>query len=656
MQYTEGFVLRECSIVCPECKSVFATRVLQDLPPVTESDTIEADLHRVLPHPGLRAALISVCPFCNYADWATKFGPSKINPALVEPAQDIQHSRRFAMAVKHARAKELHPLDIAYIALNGLYCAREAGELADSWLELCVYEQSRGLHPDVVLSETGTDHLIMAELWRQTRCFDRAVAEYQKASEDPTISPELIRHQIMIARAGDSSPTVLPPWMVRIIFPEAADLAMDVSIQQRQDTPIVLVQPNPLALLQNAATGTLAPPPPQLRPAWLNAEEIANLHFELAFEEQRQRRRGTTGGGAADGDGEAPGEQPDGEDDFSDEPEQQQSEQAQAADAAGESQAMADLSSLQIPADPVLQRSMEQAQTKQAADETVAVARVKQNIAVPQAASSVSLVQASQTGAVSIAISPAVIGKARKTGQLQAWELPPMEAPTNEYFWGAANPDNDKDPTNRALRRALKSGKKGAEPTENFPEVQICDEDTGHAYTNYARPIVETPQENEPFPPPGAAPAYAHSQQQNYAQGQQYAQPQQQQQYGQQQYAQPQQQQYAQQQYAQQQQQQYAQQQYAQQQQQQYAQQQYAQQQQQQYAQQQYAQQTQYGQQDYAQQAQYGQAQQTSGGTATVEQQSASSKDVRAAIAQVESFLSLTRQPSYQNWIRGYRK
>jgi hypothetical protein len=26
------------------------------------------------------------------------------------------------------------------------------------------------------------------------------------------------------------------------------------------------------------------------------------------------------------------------------------------------------------------------------------------------------------------------------------------------------------------------------------------------------------------------------------------------------------------------------------------------------------------------------------------------------AIAQVESFLSLTRQPSYQNWIRGYRR
>src|SRR5437868_11685596 len=120
MQQLEGFVLKDRSVVCPECRIVFAVRALVDLPPVTDADIIEADMHRVLPLAGLRAAMIAVCPECNYADWVPKFPVSIINPLLVMPAADVPHSSKFAMAVKYAREKNIHLLDIAYIAIIGL--------------------------------------------------------------------------------------------------------------------------------------------------------------------------------------------------------------------------------------------------------------------------------------------------------------------------------------------------------------------------------------------------------------------------------------------------------------------------------------------------------------------------------------------------------
>jgi len=127
MQLAEGYVLKDRSLICLDCQSIFAARVLADLPPVTEFDKVEADLHRVLPHPGLRAALIAVCPACGYADWATRFGISIINPVMVPPSPDLPHARKFAMAVKHARLKGINPLDIAYIALNGLKYEASSG-------------------------------------------------------------------------------------------------------------------------------------------------------------------------------------------------------------------------------------------------------------------------------------------------------------------------------------------------------------------------------------------------------------------------------------------------------------------------------------------------------------------------------------------------
>ncbi len=714
MQYAEGFILRDCSVGCPECKSFFATRILEDLPPVTESDTIEADLHRVLPHPALRAALIAVCPFCGFADWAIKFPMRPINPQLVEPAQDMQYSRKFAMAVKNARNKGVNPLDIAYIALNGLYCAREAGELTDSWLELCVYEQSRGLHPDQIVVETGTDHLTMAELWRQIRCFDKALEEYQRAAFDGSVPMELLRHQITITRAGDYSPTILPPWMVRIVFPEAAEMAVAVGAQARSGPPpIILRQPDPAALLEPDQEGKLHPPPSIIRPSWANGAAW-DLDIELAFEDDPPgtRRRLT----AAPGMDEGPAfEQPEEFEETPDytglepepEPEPvvyQTQEQAQQAHYQTPVVDQPKTDGMNVP--PVQYKQQEIVRKD---NSSVPVNRIRQVIAMPTGSSSISIVHASADGSsMSIAISPSVLGRVKRgDGKQSEWELPPMDAPTNEYFWGAKNPEReDTDPTNRAVRRALQANKKNpADPTDKFPEVAIMDEDSGHSFTGYQRPVVREhePEAESEFLPARNAPAQPAQPQyqqpaQNYQQpqyqqpAQTYQQPQQQYQQPTQNYQQPQQQyqqpaqnyQQPQQQYQQpaqnyqQPQQQYQQpaQNYQQPQQQyqepaqnyQQPQQQYQQQYQEpaqnyQQPQQQYQQQYQEPAQNYQQPQQnyQQQYQQSAGGAAATEQQATNAPEqkegeVKEAIQRVESFLSLTRQPSYQNWIRGYRK
>jgi hypothetical protein len=193
-----------------------------DLPPVTEDDAVEADLHRVLPDAEMRAALIAVCPHCGYAGWTVKFVRSTINPEILPDAKQIEHAKKFALAVKEARKRDLNPLDIAWIAINGLYCTREADEPHELWLELAAYEQNRGMTEDYLIPDSnGQDHLIMAELWRQLKSFDRALSEYEMASKDDFIPAELIKHQMMIAKQGDWSPTLLPPYLVRLVFPEA---------------------------------------------------------------------------------------------------------------------------------------------------------------------------------------------------------------------------------------------------------------------------------------------------------------------------------------------------------------------------------------------------------------------------------------------------
>lgn len=215
-----GFKLSSAVVVCPECSAPFQKELLTDTPPLSPEDVVEADLHRVFPDPAIRASLLGVCPECKFCAWATSFGNSNLNPSLARKEPQLPYTKKYAVAVKCARSRNMHPLDIAFIALNGLWCAREAGEDDVLWLELVAYEHSRGMadYPSVQ-EEDGMAHLMMAEIWRQLKQFEQARREYELALHDATIMPEIIRHQIGLCDRKVSAVTALPLHVVRQIFP-----------------------------------------------------------------------------------------------------------------------------------------------------------------------------------------------------------------------------------------------------------------------------------------------------------------------------------------------------------------------------------------------------------------------------------------------------
>ncbi|MBY0551000.1 MAG: hypothetical protein K2W95_27225 [Candidatus Obscuribacterales bacterium] len=244
-----GFKLSSAVVVCPECRAPFHKELLTDIPPLSPEDVVEADLHRVFPDPIIRASLLGVCPECKYCAWSTSFGNSNLNPALARREPLLPYTKKYAVAVKCARSRNMHPLDIAFIALNGLWCAREAGEDDLLWLELVAYEHSRGMtdYPSVQ-DEDGMAHLMMAEIWRQLKQFDQARREYELALNDATIMPEIIRHQIGLCDRKVSAITALPLHVVRQLFPEEEkETQAKEAAEEPAQTKLPTVSPEPVA-------------------------------------------------------------------------------------------------------------------------------------------------------------------------------------------------------------------------------------------------------------------------------------------------------------------------------------------------------------------------------------------------------------------------
>lgn len=466
----EGFILKDISVSCSSCHCSFATPCLLALPPVTEYDIVEADLHRVLPSSELRAALIAVCPHCQYASWTVRFKLSSLNPEMLPDAPQMAHSKKFALAVKFARQQPTEPLDLAFIALNGLYCAREAGEDSELWLELAAYEQSRGLEQEGLIAPTGQDYLVMAELWRQLGSFERAIEAYEKASEDEFIPRDLIAQQIALAQTGNTEPTVLAPYVVREIFPDViVDVEPDARLAKngRPVPPNIIRQPNEEKL------GLLGPPerrtplssavtdePPRRieeRKDNVVAIDVSNAPPAAPAESAAV----TNAAQAAGNDTHAPGIGAHATSIDAHAP-------ANGAQAAGAQPAPAKDQPIMAP----------EAQPKQ---DTVPVEKVRQIIAQPQGASAIYLVQAAQVPQVDTAAPSQAAPKkqskkrASKEQAPQQNPLPPMEAPTNEYFDGAASPSApEQTPTGRAVDKAMKAKKD--DPADKFPNIQLTDD------------------------------------------------------------------------------------------------------------------------------------------------------------------------------------
>lgn len=243
-----GFKLSSAVVVCPECSAPFHKELLSDIPPLSPEDVVEADLHRVFPDPVIRASLLGLCPECKFCAWSTSFGNSNLNPALARKEPLLPYTKKYAVAVKCARSRNMHPLDIAFIALNGLWCAREAGEDDVLWLELVAYEHSRGMtdYPSV-LDEDGMAHLMMAEIWRQLKQFDQARREYELALNDATIMPEIVRHQIGLCDRKVSAITALPLHVVRMLFPEEEREMPAAEAEEPAEATVKAVSPEPVA-------------------------------------------------------------------------------------------------------------------------------------------------------------------------------------------------------------------------------------------------------------------------------------------------------------------------------------------------------------------------------------------------------------------------
>ncbi len=121
------FKLRQITVSCPLCETVFATYEVVRMPNMTRETPVEADLHRILPDPELRSNLLAMCPNCVYTYWLTSFAPHYFLPQVVADSPPVEPSKKFAHAVQSARKVNNHALDRSILALNGYWCAREEG-------------------------------------------------------------------------------------------------------------------------------------------------------------------------------------------------------------------------------------------------------------------------------------------------------------------------------------------------------------------------------------------------------------------------------------------------------------------------------------------------------------------------------------------------
>lgn len=218
MHITEEFKLRQATAVCPACSVQFETPYLLNVPAITTRTALETDLHRVLPDPAIRAALIGLCLDCGYGNWISHFGIKTQEAESFEVSEAIEYPRKFANAFITARAAGATAVELALIALNGGWCSREAGLPYERWLDLAAQELDKALFDKSWNGDRGYYHYLLAEICRQLGDFTTAVRHFNKASLSSRLPRQLITRQKVQAIAADSSHTLLPPQLVEKLF------------------------------------------------------------------------------------------------------------------------------------------------------------------------------------------------------------------------------------------------------------------------------------------------------------------------------------------------------------------------------------------------------------------------------------------------------
>ena len=214
----KDFALRQTTLVCPACNSLFSSPTLVTMPNIYRDSVVEADLHRVLSDAAIRGALVAMCPACSYAWWVTAFNTHLFKPGLVPFSPQIDHPKKFAHAVLSGRQNQAHSLDLALLALNGCWCAREAGQPHERWLDLAGQELEKALKDENWHGNRSYYHYILGEVCRQLKDFHGAVRNFNKVGPAAMLPAELIDRQKVQAISGDHAPSVLLPHLVEAIF------------------------------------------------------------------------------------------------------------------------------------------------------------------------------------------------------------------------------------------------------------------------------------------------------------------------------------------------------------------------------------------------------------------------------------------------------
>jgi hypothetical protein len=254
------FVIHQKSVICTSCEKVFTTPVNKTLPEMSKTLPVDADLHRILPFGATRACMVTICPFCQYAWWASTFSGHFTLPVGIAAEPTVDYARKFAHAVLTGRKNNYHVLDRAMLALNGYWCAQECHYQLDKWLALAIQELAAALAEQNWTGNRARYHYILAELLRRQGQFAGACAEFDLVDESANLSVDLINRQKQLAVNQKSHSVLLTDEEVaKIFFPELpADLPPEMFGAQIEDEQAMAeITPLPENVYISAAVAAL---------------------------------------------------------------------------------------------------------------------------------------------------------------------------------------------------------------------------------------------------------------------------------------------------------------------------------------------------------------------------------------------------------------
>jgi hypothetical protein len=230
------FIIQDINVNCPACHQCFATPSNSFMAEMTKDTPVAADLHRILPYAAVRASLIAMCPYCVYTWWISAFKPDYSRAKMVLHSPVIDHPKKFAHAVQTGRDIEAHSLDKALLALNGYWCAWEAGQNSQEWLELSIKELGNALVNQDWQGNRSRYHYILAELLRSAGDFVQAIKHYDRVDITAKLPSALVSQQRKRALAQNPAPAILAPEFVEeIFFPQMKLVSLRSNISQQAE-------------------------------------------------------------------------------------------------------------------------------------------------------------------------------------------------------------------------------------------------------------------------------------------------------------------------------------------------------------------------------------------------------------------------------------